>query len=278
MTPTNMYYQAENKAPVLGVLIFLAITIVAAVLLSVAYAYLSTLIPFIIIMVALPFGYGFGLGFAMHQGIRFGKIRGLKVQLGLAFLGALIGLYCAWAVWIAVILESGPFSLLAEPGSIWPMVQIINMTGTWGLSEGSAISGGILSAFWVAEALIIFFFALTITPEDSPFSEAANKWAVETEMPAFAIVPQPELLKAELEEKKYDLLMNMPKGSPNQSHAKVIIYDCEGSPDYYLLIQNIIMQANDKGEMESTEFDIVKNIRIDADAARAFLARRLEPV
>lgn len=276
MSPTSMYYQAENKAPILGVLIFLAITIVSAVLLSVAYAYLSIWIPFIIIMVALPFGFGLGLGFAMHQGIRFGKIRGTKIQLGLAFLGALIGLYCAWAVWESVVMGSSPFSLLGEPATVWSMAQIINMTGTWGLSEGSAISGGFLSVFWVAEALIIFFFAFTISPENSPFSEAADKWAVATEMPAFQIVPQPELLKAALEERNYNLLMNMPKGSPNQSHAKVTVYDCEGSPDYYLLVQNVIMQANEKGEMESTNFDIVKNIRIDADAAQAFLARRLE--
>lgn len=270
-----MYYQPENKAPFIGVLIFLAIAIATSLILGFAYAHLSILIPFIVIRVALPFAYGFGLGFAMHKGIRFGKIRGTKAQLGLAFIGSLIGLYIAWALWEAVIMEAGAFSMLAEPGSVWSMARVLNVMGTWGLAD-SAVTGTFLWLFWIAEALIILFFAFTQCMDDSPFSEAGNDWAKATVMPAFEVVPQPALLKSALEEKNYDLLMNMPKGSSGQSHAQVTVYDCEGSPDYFLLVENMIMQANEKGEMETTAFDVVRNIRIEPEAAKAFLARRLE--
>ena len=109
---TTMYYQAEAKAPLTGILLFFAITLVVGLIGGVVYGLAIWHIPIVYARIALPFAYGFLLGYCFNWGIRLGKIRGFKHQSKLGFVGAIIALYLAWAIWETIVLESGNFFYL----------------------------------------------------------------------------------------------------------------------------------------------------------------------
>lgn len=272
LTSENLYYKPVNKAPVPGIIICLILAIAVGVIGGAIYAFASWHIPFIYVKVFLTGAFGFLVGYTMDWGFKWGKIRGFWNQKILAIIAALISIYCCWAIWEALVLEQSPFSLLFQPNLVWITGKLFNTMGLWSISGDTPVTGTMLTVFWVLEALIILFVAFTVANENRPFSVAGNNWAEETKLdPRLPMQEPTEFLKA-LEAQNYDALLALEKGESTTHHTKLIMYDCEGSDDYFLHVQLVAFEANDDGKMEAKPYDLAKYIRIEPTAAQQILA------
>ncbi len=272
---TSLYYTPAAAAPPQGVLIFLLVAVVAGMVGGLIYAGITWYIPLIYINALVAVGYGMFLGKAFDYGLRFGKIRGTKYQKGLAFVGALIGWYCAWGYWMGFAMETGPFSMIFSPGDVKVMAELVNMMGIWSLGDsGDPVNGTMLTVIWTIEFLIIVGLATYTANEDRPFSEAGNNWAKEHKMSPRIALQNPQQFVKDLEGKDYTGLMNMERGDEMYHHTRFTMYDCEGCDDYFLHTQAIRPETNDKGEVEMKAYDVTKYIKIEPQAAREFMALR----
>lgn len=270
-TNQSLYYLPESKAPLSGIVICLGLAVVVGLIGGLIYAYASWYIPFIYIQFILTGGFGLIIGLTMARGFLWGKIRGGVYQKMLAFAAALIGFYCAWAIWEALVLEQSPFLLLLNPLAVWDTSRLFNVMGLWSIAGDTPITGTLLYLFWALEAIIIFGVALYIAKEDRPFSVAGNNWAEENILSARQSLVNPTLLKGELEAKNYKTLLSLEAGAANTHHTRLVIYDCEGSDDYFLLLQRIVFEENE-GNMEAVPYDLVKFIRLEPETARNLLS------
>lgn len=271
-TTENLYYTPVNKAPIPGIAICIVLAILVGLIGGLIYAYASWYIPFIYIKVFLAGGYGFLVGYVMDWGFKWGKIRGFWNQKILAILAGIIALYCAWAIWEALVLEQSPFSLLLNPGLVWDTSRLFNQLGLWSIAGDTPVTGLMLDAFWGIEALIILGVSFFQASEVRPFSVEGNNWAEETKLSIRQPIGEPEQFKNALEAKNYEALLALENGESGTHHTKLFMYDCEGSDDYFLHVQLVIFEANDEGKMEGKPYDVVRYIRIEPETAKQLLA------
>jgi len=271
-TSDALYYQPDSKAPPLGIAICLFLAIAVGLIGGLIYAYASWYIPFIYIQVILTAAFGFLIGFVMDWGFKWGKVRGFWNQKILALIAALIAFYCAWAIWEALVLEQSPFSLLLQPVAVWQTSRLFNTLGLWSISGDTPVTGTLLYVFWALEAAIIIGVAFFKADESRPFSVAGNNWAKETKLFSRLPMAEPTQFKNALEAKNYDELLALERGDESTHHTKLIMYDCEGSDDYFLHVQLVVFEANNDGKMEAKPYDVTKFIRLEPEIAKQLLA------
>jgi len=268
----NLYYKPDRKAPLLGIVICLVLAIAVGIIGGGIYAFASWNIPFIYVKVFLTGGFGWLIGYTMDWGFKWGKVRGFWNQKILALIAAVIALYCAWAIWEALVLEQSPLSLLLKPATVWQTGELFNTLGLWSITGDNPVTGMKLGVFWALEALIILGIAFIVANENRPFSVAGNNWAEETKLdPRLPMEEPSEFLKG-LEAQNYDALLALEKGESTTHHTKLIMYDCEGSDDYFLHVQLVVFEANDDGKMEAKPVDLARYIRIEPSVAQQILA------
>ncbi len=271
-TSNALYYQPDSKAPPLGIAICLFLAIAIGLIGGLIYAYASWYNPFVYIQIIITGGFGLLIGFTMDWGFKWGKVRGFMNQKLLALLAALIAFYCAWAIWEALVLEQSPFSLLLHPVQVWKTSRIFNMLGLWSIAGDTPVTGILLYVFWALEAAIIIGVAFFKADESRPFSVAGNNWAKETKLFSRLPMADPTAFKKALEEKNYDALLALERGDEATNHTKLIMYDCEGSDDYFLHAQLVVFEPNDDGKMEAKPYDVTKFIRLEPEIAQQLLA------
>lgn len=284
------YYQSSNKFSPLSFIYFTVACIIAIPVLALIYSYAIWYIPFPYINFFITLGFGFGIGWVVQKlAIDLGKVRNSTLAFFLGFLGALIGLYFSWAVWVDLVINAGEtygsnrigisvsnikfiqvLELAIQPGILFELMGQIMDVGVWGL-RSATVNGWFLGAIWVIEALIVLVIGTIIPPGKSgePFCELNKKWFEEKQLTALSYL-EPQMREvSSLENNDFEGLKGILK-APNpetENHSLFNLYANETN-EKYLSITNRMATTNNKGETNFTDRDVVTHLRINEEFSK----------
>jgi len=172
-------YSHSGAVPVIGGLLTVAAGILAAAILAPIYAYSFHYIPIIYLNLFITLAFGAGIGFAVAQAARWGKVRSNFFLGAITLLSTLLGLYLYWAAYLwalAGIGQVGPLALF--PPVLVEFSQQLFENGSWGMKEGEPIKGWLLATIWLVETIVVLTLAFVVAFHDSdrPFCETCNVW------------------------------------------------------------------------------------------------------
>ena len=283
----STYYQSSNKFSPLSFLYFIIACVVAIPILALIYSYAIWYIPFPYINFFITLGFGFAIGWVVQtMAISFGKVRSDKMAYLFGFIGALIGLYLSWAVWVDLVINAGEtygssrigvsvsniqfvqvLELALQPGVLFELMGQIMDVGVWGF-RATTVSGWFLGLIWVIEALMVVIVGTIIPPNQSgkPFCELNQKWFKERKLPALSYLKDEMRVVAPLENNDFEGLKEL-AAVPNpttENHSIFTLYSNETNENY-LSIQNRMATINKKGETKFTDRDVVTHLRINEE-------------
>jgi len=173
--------------------------IAAGVVMGAVYAFINHHNPIIYLNILLVFGFGWALGLVVAKGVSVFHIRNRVVAAvaGVIIFGVAYAAH--WCVYIPTVLidfdrntSSFDVRLILEtavmfaryPMYILEWILRINESGVWSVTMpgsrtgGIEISGLVLALVWLAEAVIIGYFAVKMPWEQAgePYSERRQKW------------------------------------------------------------------------------------------------------
>ncbi|MHC4674669.1 MAG: hypothetical protein ACYTF1_19355 [Planctomycetota bacterium] len=188
-----------------SIIIVPIVSIIAALILSVAYSYANVYSPVAgYLSILLVIFYAFGIGVCISYAALLAKCRNTKFVVFVAFLTSLLAFYTQWVIFIYALLqrsseppEASPLAIFLQPGAVWEFARLINKEGWYSLRSFTP-AGTILWVFWVIEFLII---VITIPASsvyaivDRVFCERCMSWCrVRKNMFRLAIAEDEELL------------------------------------------------------------------------------------
>ena len=102
------FYEPSNKFSYASFGYFLLACLTIIPILALIYSYAIWYIPIPYINFFITAGFGFGIGLVVqYLAVKLGKVRNSKVAALFGFLGALVGLYISWAVWVDLAINVG---------------------------------------------------------------------------------------------------------------------------------------------------------------------------
>jgi hypothetical protein len=248
------------------------IGVVAALLLSLAYAYITVYSPIAgYVTILFVAGYAFGLAFVMMMAGRLAKVRnnGFMTLAGLAI--GLFAYYCAWASFESVCLSRwgeegseppGYIELLTSPSTVWAVLLAINENG-WYTIKGSTPTGMALWIMWGIEAVIVVGATVAggaASVSDEVFCESCDGWCEDVELGLTLGLPTDQGLFDRIKEgdisaiESLELLELVPAGMP---FLKMEVKQCEACSTMSSYQAKLIEQkTDDKGNptTESSDF------------------------
>ena len=199
LPPQLSSYRPSGAAPVAGVVMTLIAGIAAGVVMGAVYAFINHHNPIIYLNILLVFGFGWALGLVVAKGVSVFHIRNRVVAAvaGVIIFG--VAYVAHWCVYIPTVLidfdrntSSFDVRLILEtavmfaryPMYILEWILRINESGVWSVTMpgsrtgGIEVSGLVLALVWLAEAVIIGYFAVKMPWEQAgePYSERRQKW------------------------------------------------------------------------------------------------------
>ena len=263
---SHLYYSESGTVSPVGMLTFFGLGLVAAAALGFVYALAVFYVPLVYVSVLLTAGFGFALAYVIGKIAYVAKVRKRSfILLGSLVIG-IAGLYFAWVFWLWALSE---FSLLSfSPAYVFDMMQLIGITGVWGIGDDSTVSGTMLYIVWAIEAAIIIGAAVILGRAfvtRQPFCEDCSKWTKET-LISSRIEPIGDVRNfiERLEEKDFSVLTSLERVPENYARrTKVEISDCEGCDgSAYLTVENIQVSVDDEGKATENVTPFVENLRI----------------
>ncbi|EGD34663.1 hypothetical protein [Capnocytophaga sp. oral taxon 338] len=276
------YYKPSGKFSPLAFLYFVLACVIVFPILSAIYAYATWYIPLIYINVLITIGFGFGICFIVsYLIINLGKVRSYGLAILLAILSGLVAYYLQWVVWsdlaingtesygnkqIGIVVSNVQFEqllyLLSHPSALLDLIKLINENGTWGI-KGNTISGGFLTAIWVAEfAIIMFFSVLSAKRARLPFDEQIQEWFKEENLPIFSFIENEADFKKKVEQGDWEQLSEtIQRGDEGENHSTFTVY-ASGS-EYYLSVSNAKRKESKKDKIEFDIHKIIEYLHID---------------
>ncbi len=155
-----------------------------SLILSIVYAYISVYNPLIgVISFLLPLGFGALFGFGLTSAVTLAKCRNPQLVLLTCSAATLFVMYCVWACFIYVFLDhiNSPVPLTTvflDPGGIFAAMSQIAAVG-WYTVKGTTPSGIVLWIFWLCEAGMIGYLAVSMPfshVKETLFCEDCNDW------------------------------------------------------------------------------------------------------
>ncbi|MDR1874991.1 MAG: hypothetical protein LBQ90_08290 [Synergistaceae bacterium] len=258
-------------------------------LLAVVYAFVNHHDPLLYLNVLLVCGFAFSLGWIVSRGIHKFHIRNVPVAAvtgGLVFVAA----YAVhWLVYVATVIvdweTNSPYDVtmilqvalafLQDPQELPEVIQALNREGVWSMRTSSpmAVRGVLLSVLWLAEALVLCYYAVKKPMEEAgkPYSERCDKWMDAQDLPTpAAFIEDVEGFKNALERNDYSALTTPPSpavdvGGDNVKYATVVLYPDPFDP--CLSVRNVSVQAKKKKRETSTK-NVVQYLKISPTVAR----------
>jgi hypothetical protein len=282
----NHYYQPSNRFSVGGVLLLLSVGGVAAALLAFTYVYAVWYIPFIYVNFLLTLGFGFLLGVVLTQLVRTGKLRNPVLATILAAGVGLVACYVQWALYLTLMFNMTSvesfgrrasvahtsFSadvmvgILLNPGSILEAMSELAASGSWSLM-GVTPSGIFLYLIWLVEAAVIVGAPVLLVRNQAtePFSETANEWAEEEELPVLvAHISDPAATRASLEADDFSALRPLAE-DPERMFARLKLHCAPNDTACaFLSLENVTVSIDDKAKESETTTNVVEYLRVSA--------------
>ncbi|MDR2350088.1 MAG: hypothetical protein LBF41_05605 [Deltaproteobacteria bacterium] len=225
------FYKSTNKLP-LAALIGIPVSFaVLTSIFAVIYALGIWYCPIVYINALICFGWAFVSAILAGIVIKATKAR-FPFAVGLlALVGALVGYYVHWCVWLSLV--ANPFvsrdigdigsalapdfilNFILHPTYAWDFAVEVNKQGVWTLGKAKTlVNGPFLTIIWGVEFLIyaISVWLFSFTKAMDPFSEETNAW---------------------YKKAKYKNNEFVAPDDP-QEHAKVVNKIAEGDLSYFL--------------------------------------------
>jgi hypothetical protein len=250
-----------------SVIVAPALATVAALLLSLAYAYIDVWSPIAgYISILFVAGFGFGLMVALRFIARLSKCRSPAFMGLMGTWTALLSLYASWGFFLYALLaryddtfDASMLDVLASPGGMWAMILQINDTG-WYSIKSLTPSGGVLWFFWGIEALIIVGAAVAgglMAIDGEVFCERCMTWCDDSPLTTHLQVPD-----------------DSPANSFSSGNIKALealtVTDAQQNPHFRLSLKHcsacdrfttaqlalVRFETNDKGEVSQKSEDM----------------------
>ncbi len=276
----NTYYQPSGAFSPSSFIYFALIAFLIFPLVGFLYAYGIWYVPFPYLNIMFCGVFAVITGLLLDYGvIRPGKVRNTTLATVLGVLGGIIALYFHWAIWLDLAINVDDkigvanigiavsstklgqvFLLLSHPVAMAKIMDLINDSGTWGISGGN-VSGTILSIIWLVEAVLVIAVsaAFARSAAGKPYDESSNAWMHEAQLPISQYIDNPQEVLAHVMAGNYSDLTALQFGgngvSLETNHSVLTLFHADNT-DYFLSIENKIASIDSKGKisLEGTEF------------------------
>lgn len=250
-----------------GLFLLPIVGLLAAVLLSAAYAYAVVYTP-IAGYVSLLFvgGLAFGLGWTIAKTGHIAKCRNTGFLAISGFVAGLIALYSSWAVFIFALFSKEAPELAASldayylnPNFTWFWVRTISEDG-WFSMFGGPIKGTTLWVMWGIEAAIIVIGTVLFSMmnmDEKVFCEDCNQWCDSHDGPAVLEIPQDATVLETLTPENVDSLAQL-DGAPAESEQYIRVDGwkcsaCDRTSAIQAKIAKIVIDKEGKASEEAQE-------------------------
>jgi hypothetical protein len=172
-------YSHSGRIPITGAIATLLAGLVAAAVCGMVYAYAFYYVPFLILNLLFTLLFAGAIGLMTGIGSAGGKVRNNLFVSAAAVFCTLVGLYVYWGAYMWVLAGIGNVGLNAfNPRALASFAAWLFQNGSWGLSEGSPVTGWPLVAVWIIEAGATLFISVSASRlgADRPFCESCNEW------------------------------------------------------------------------------------------------------
>jgi hypothetical protein len=289
------YYKPSGAFSPLSFGYVLAISLLVAPILGLAYSYAIWYIPFIYIRFFLTLGFGFAIGFLTNNVVvKYGKVRNSVLAIIFSIFISLVAIYFSWAVWLDLIINAGEsygneklgitvsnieflqvFSLAGQPSVLFSLMQEVNQVGSITIKT-ITISGIFLSIIWLIEALMVIGLAIfmSTTQSKKPFCERTGQWFTETILPATELIEDKDKMRADLEKAVPSVFDNLVKNQEiaTQSHSIFSLYSSENGENY-LSIENKVAKIDDKGKTDFDTEEFIQYIGLSEKMTKTLLEK-----
>jgi hypothetical protein len=285
LLPRLNYYRPSGIFPPAGIATLFGGCAGGAAL-GAVYAFANYHIPLVYLNVLLLLGFAASLSWLGSWGVRKFHVRNAYAA---AVMGA--GIFLAaytvhWTFYIATVVvdwtTDSPYDAAAifnlavdfmrNPTESWELIEILNETGVWNISSapgrssqsGLEVKGIELTVIWIAEALVLLYFAVRKPWEEAckPYSERQGEWMKSTDLPAFIpFIENSEEFKHAVNRGDYSALITPLPASeePLLKYAKIRLYS--DALDPYITVQNVSISKKKKKETVS-EKNVVRCLKI----------------
>lgn len=262
MNPQNCaVYRHSGKFGVHGPVLTIFVAIGAAFILGLVYSYLIKWIPIIIFNFLLTAGYGFVFGLLTGFILKFCKVRNTMVTVLSGMAVGFIAVYFNWNGHIHALFDDVPWLLL--PNQIFAVMEILYREGSWGLTDGSPVTGITLGIVWAVEALIIIGFSVLIPMgmiDDTPYCEETQCWLdEEKKVDTLGPIQDPRIFDAVKAGDLTALNEVLPKVPGAANFTRLVLKHSESCKTFFTVrVENILMVA-DKNGKESEKVQRITN-------------------
>jgi hypothetical protein len=187
--PGYPLYVSSGRTPITGLVLGLGAGTLAALFLSVLYAYGTLYIPIVQVEFLLTIGFGAAVGASTSGVMHRFHVRNRAIVIGACVVLGAFAWAFSWLPWLYGTLSrfgaEATLEMLFDPVFVGVWISRIYENGTWGIgsstasSSSSTVSGAMLGIVWLGEAAAIVGFSTLVgvnTSKDRVFCEACDTW------------------------------------------------------------------------------------------------------
>ena len=146
-------YRHSGQAPIFGLMLAMLVTVVGAILLGIAYAFLLIWIPIVQLNALATAALGGAIGGVAGICARFGKVRNGAIIPFFSLIGATLALWVAWVFDAKARFGIAEMPLLLNPMLPPQYVGDFYTEGFWTMGRNDKpVSGVFLLVVWLTEA------------------------------------------------------------------------------------------------------------------------------
>lgn len=284
----DLYYRHSGKFTAQGVAAGLAAGITAGMLLAGGYAFLGLKIPYVVIQMMLPLGFGAALGLATAEMLKRQKVRNGPMTCGVTFLIALFAYYMSWCVWLTLAFRdagihlglAGFVGLTTSPEAVWQLIANLGLQGTMTVSEHGrkdmTVSGWQMWMLWSMEALAVIGIAVLTARQwiqRFPFCENCGTWCEREQTVAWVTDTDQKELKQHLEWKDFHFVHTHRGAMDLPAVFRLDMHSCPKCNELHTLSARWISCKKDKlGREHKAEKVVVDKILVSASEAEQLRA------
>ena len=288
-------FQVYKPSGAFGIstIFYLLISLVAAAVLAVAYAFGLRYIPFIYISVVMTGAFALALGFLGSKVVIWGHCRNTVLAALIGLLLCCFGLTAKHYVQYRMLVEEATdeeVEFALKDGSIkpnevkevrkdirnWVMEQFsflehFKVRADIGMSigrrgnNGAPLTGVFIYLIWAIEFGIVLFFSWIgpVEAAKQPYSEKLGMWASETEEAMYLPISSDEMVEQIKSATTVEELLEIPipKSLGDQRHAMYDIHSVPGEEmeDAYLSVKLLVKTFDKNGDVKIEETKLVEN-------------------
>ena len=271
---------------------YLLVSLIAATLLAIVYAFGLRYIPFIYISVVMTGVFGVALGMLGAMVVKRGHCRNTMLAALIGLLLCLFGVAAKHYVQYRMLVEAEteaqikyelnegtlkPSAVESERKEIrkWVMDQVsflghFKARANQGMAigrrgNGAPMKGVFIYSIWAIELGIVLYLGLmpSVNAAKEPYSEKLGMWADETEEAMYLPISSNEMVEQIKSATTVEELLEIPipKSLGSQRHAMYDIHSVPGveMEDAYLSVKLLIKSIDKEGKEQLEETYLVKN-------------------